>query len=71
MPLGQIFIVVNGQNNVNPSGRTAPILDRFCQIVEHCIIGETVFITLSPILGAFYNNEKIILFIVIEQAISQ
>ena len=26
---------------------------------------------IPPILGAFYNNEKIILFIVIEQAISQ
>ena len=37
------------------------------------MIGETFFITSSPppILGAFYNNEKNILFIEIEQAISQ
>ena len=25
-------------------------------IIEHCIIGETLFITSSPHLGAFYNN---------------
>ena len=35
-------------------------------------IGETFFILPHPpILSAFYNNEKNILFIVIEQAISQ
>ena len=40
--------------------------------IEHCIIGEIFFITSYPqILGAFYNNEKNVLFIVIEQAISQ
>ena len=27
-------------------------------LIEHCIIGDTFFITSSPILGAFYNNEK-------------
>ena len=26
--------------------------------IEHCIIGETFFFASSPILGAFYNNEK-------------
>ena len=40
-------------------------------IIEHCIMGETLFITSSPHLGAFYNNDKDILFIVIEQAINQ
>ena len=34
-------------------------------------MGETLFITSSPYLGALYNNEKYILFIVIEQAINQ
>ena len=41
--------------------------------IEPCLIRETFFFTSSPppILGAFYNNEENILFIVIEQAISQ
>ena len=30
----------------------------FAESIQHCIIGETFFITSSPILGAFYNNEK-------------
>ena len=41
------------------------------RIIEHCIIGETFFFASSPILGAFYNNEILLLFIDIEQAISQ
>ena len=39
--------------------------------LEHCIIEESFLITLSPILGAFYNNEKLFLLIDIEEAISQ
>ena len=39
--------------------------------IEYCIIGETFFFVSSPILGAFYNNEKNMLLIDIEQAISQ
>ena len=35
--------------------------------IEHCIIGETVFIT-PFILGAFYNNEINILFVDMKQA---
>ena len=35
------------------------------------MVRETLFITSSPILGAFYNNEKIILLIDIKQAFSQ
>ena len=32
-------------------------------IIEHCIIGERLFISSSPHFGAFYNNEKNIFFI--------
>ena len=39
--------------------------------LEHCIIEESFLITSSPILGAFYNNEKLFLLIDIEEAISQ
>ena len=42
-------------------------------IMEHFLIRETFFFASSPppILGAFYYNENIMLFIDIEQAISQ
>ena len=40
--------------------------------IEHCIIRETLFITSSPPhFRCFYNNYKNIMFIDIEQAISQ
>ena len=42
------------------------------QTIEHCIIGEAIFITSSPhFLVLFITMKKIILFIDIEQAISQ
>jgi len=52
-------------------GCIGPIGKLLCLFIEHCIIGETFFFASSPILGAFYNNEKNMLFIDIEQAISQ
>ena len=40
-------------------------------IIEHCIIGERLFISSSPHFGAFYNNEKNIFFYIELLAISQ
>ena len=45
--------------------------DQYRVSIEHCIIGETFSLHHPPILGAFCKNEKNMLFIDIEQAISQ
>ena len=40
------------------------------EAIEHCIFGETHFITSSPHFRCFYNNKKMF-FIDIDQAISK